>query len=343
MDAILLPCQKSLGIGKSVFIIVDIGKNHMGNIELAKFLIDKAAEAGVDAVKFQTHVVDDEQRKEHVISPHYAKPRYEWLKKNTYPLEWWKELAEHAKKKNIIFFSTPMSVAAVDLLEQVGVPLYKVGSGDVTDLFLLEAIGRTGKPVILSSGMSELHEVERAVKTLKIFTDKVVLMHCVSEYPCPPEHLNLRVIQTLQQKFALPVGLSDHVLEFETAYAAVALGAVALEKHLTLDRQLPGPDHKVSLIPSELSLFVRQVRNVEKSLGDGVKRVLEGEAKFRPVFHKSIVARVPIKKGTVIEKALLTVKRPGGGFYPHELEKVIGKKAANDIAQDALLLPSDLA
>lgn len=343
MKTVKITEEKSIGIGQPVFITVDIGKNHNGSIEEAKWLVDKAVEAGVDAVKFQTHIVEDEQRRVAVTSPHFEdEKRYDWVKKNTMPKEFWKELFGYCKGKGVIAYSTPMSSAATELLEKLGVPLFKIGSADITDLFMIEKIAKTGKPVILSSGMNTLEDVELAINTIKKHHDSLVLMHCVSEYPCPPEHLNLKAIKNLREKFDLPVGLSDHVLEIETVSAAVALGAVAVEKHFSRNRMQYGPDHKVSLIPEELKDMVKRIRNVEKALGSGEKVMIKEESKFVPIFHKCITAKADIPKGTIITKNMLCAKRPGGGLAPKLVDQVIGKMAKEDIKEDSLIKLEDL-
>jgi N-acetylneuraminate synthase/N,N'-diacetyllegionaminate synthase len=345
MKSIKVAKHRFIGFGQPVFITVDIGKNHNGSIEESKWLIDKAVEAGVDAVKFQTHG-DDEQRKldKDYYSPHFDKiDRYSWVKKNIMSSEFWIELKEYAESKGAIFYSTPMSVSAAKLLGEIGVPLFKVGSADVTDLFMIEEIAKTGKPVIISTGMNKLEDIELAVKKVKEYHNKIILMHCVSEYPCPPEHLNLKAINFLRKKFGLPVGLSDHVLEIETASAAVALGAVAIEKHFTRDRNEFGPDHKASLLPEELKLMVKNIRNVEKAMGNGKKELLEGESKFIPMFHKSITAKIDIPEGTIITQDMIAAKRPGeGGLAPKLVARVVGKKTKTDIKKDSLILLEDL-
>jgi N,N'-diacetyllegionaminate synthase len=343
--------NRTIGPGEPVFLTLDIGKNFIDVEEAeplpvllrkAQRLIDAAIDCGVDAVKFQTHVVEDEQRALPITSPHFNKTRYEWLQRNSFPKEWWASLFRYAEQKGIIAYSTPMSVAAAEILDSLGIPLFKIGSGDVTDLVLLEAVAKTGKPVILSSGMSTMEELRTAVALIRNYNQQLILMHCVSEYPCPPEHLNLNVIKTLQEEFTLPVGLSDHVLENETAFAAVALGAVAIEKHFTFDRGAYGPDHKVGLLPDEVKALVRGVRIVEKALGTGVKTLLPKEEEFRRVFHKSVVARALIPEGAVITRAMLAVKRPGGGIEPKEIDSVAGKRAKRAIPKDALLRLEDV-
>ncbi len=344
MRSIKVTKKRMIGPDEPVFITVDIGKNHNGSMKEAKWLIDKAVEAKVDAVKFQTHIVDDEIRNNvKIISPHFKQmDRYSWVKQNTMSKEWWEEISSYASKKDVIFYSTPMSTAAGDLLDEIGVPLFKVGSADVSDLFMIESLAKKKKPIILSTGMHHLDDVSLAIKTIKKHSDKIVLMHCVSEYPCPPEHLNLRVIETLRDKFDFPVGLSDHVLEIETACAAVALGAVAIEKHFTRDRTQFGPDHKVSLTPDELKEMVKKIRNVEKAIGSSDKTILNGESKFTSIFYKSLTSLVDISKGTVITRDMLTAKRPGDGIYTKDVGKVLGKKAKTNIAKDQLIRVKDL-
>lgn len=344
MKKIRITSSRAIGENEPVFISADIGKNHNCSMKEAEWLVDKANEAGVDAVKFQTHVVDDEQRKVRVVAPHFkARDRYSWVKQNTLPKEWWQDVFDYAKSRGVICYSTPMSCAAAELLEEVGVCMFKISSADVTDLFLVETVAKTGKPVIISSGMNSLEDIELAIRKIREYHDNVVLLHCVSEYPCPPKRVNLRVIGVLRQKFGLPVGFSDHSLENDAAVAAVALGAVAIEKHFSRNRKQFGPDHKFSLTPAGLKDLVRRVRGTELALGDGKRVLSKNEAAFIPVFHKSLVAKTEVLKGTIVCREMLAAKRPGeGGLPPKFAAKVVGKKAKRTIRADSLVLLEDL-
>jgi sialic acid synthase SpsE len=338
MKSIFINNDIQIGQGCPTFISVDIGKNHLGSLDLAKYLVLKAKETGVTGVKFQTHVVDDEQRKEHVISPHFNKSRYEWVRDNTMPFEWWNELFHFANENAVLAYSTPMSLKAAELLEKLDIPIFKIGSADVSDLEMIEFITDLKKPVFLSSGMHNMEDLELAVNTIRKKHDNIILMHCVSNYPCPPEGLNIKIMETLHKRFELPVGLSSHALSLPTDFAAVALGAVAIEKHFSLMRDMPGPDHKVSLIPQELTRLVHGIREVKSCLGSSKKSIQNSEEKFIPVFHKSVTSLIKIKKGETLNKEMVTLKRPGGGIYWKDLSKILGKKANRDILADHLLL-----
>jgi len=339
LDRVELNKDIQVGAGEPTFVSVDIGKNHLGSIEFAKELVLQAKDCGVDAVKFQTHIVEDEQRNEQVISPHYHKPRYEWLKENTMPPEWWHEIFSFCKQSQVFAYSTPMSIAAAKMLDEIGVPVFKISSADVSDLEMIEFIAGTEKPVIISTGMHSFDHLEIALRTIRKIHNQIIVMHCVSLYPCPVEKLNLRLIKTLRHRFNVHVGLSDHVISWPVALAAVALGAVAIEKHFSLSRDLPGPDHKVSLTPQELSQMIKRIREVEVALGCGEKRLSEDELLYEPVFHKCLTSRGIIKKDEELTRKMVTLKRPGGGIYWHELSVYLGRKVVKDIPADTLLLP----
>ena len=359
--------NKIIGEGEPVFIIAEIGKNFIQTekdrpveeyLENAKKLVDAAVEAGADAVKFQTHNVEDEILNIKFISPHFPNwkggDRYGWISRNTFKTpvkEFWLPLKKYCQEKGILFFSTPMSRRAAQILnEEVGVDLWKIGSGDILDFVMLDYIRRTDKPIILSSGMSTLEELEKAVNFIKEKNKKIILMHCVSKYPCPPEDLQLGTIGALQKKFNLPVGFSDHSLSINSVLASVSLGAVVVEKHFSMSRQLWGPDHKASLEPKELKELTGRAREIEKdetmkqaitqgefvrrTWGAGDKILQDDEAVFRPLFRKSLVAGRDIKKGEVIQAGMVYAMRPQevlGGLPSEKYESVIGKKAAKDI------------
>jgi N,N'-diacetyllegionaminate synthase len=325
--------HRVIGEGEPVFITAELGKNHLGSPTLAKFLIDKARQAGVDAVKFQTHIVSDEQLEDHVVSPHFDRPRYEWVKENTLPKEWFEEVFDYARKVGLICYSTPMSRAAAELLYDVGVPVFKIGSADMIDFHMLEFVAQTKKPMILSTGMCTMEEIKRSLGFVTRYNDQIVLMHAVSLYPCPPELVNLKAMWTLREAFGRPVGFSDHSVGIHLSIAAVAMGAVCIEKHCTLDRSLPGPDHKISLSPEELMLMVKDIRELELARGDGVKRRLPEEEKYASVFWKCIVSSKTIKRGQVISRDMLRTKRPFKGISAVEISNVVGKKALVDIEQ----------
>jgi N-acetylneuraminate synthase/N,N'-diacetyllegionaminate synthase len=244
-------------------------------------------------------------------------------------------LRAYCQAKGIVFLSTPHDTESIDVLEALGVGAYKVGSGDITNLPFLRAVAAHGKPILLSTGMCTLGEVEAALAAIREEqNDRIVLLHCVSEYPAAVEDCNLRAIQTLRTAFHTPVGYSDHTMSEGTVLAAVALGACVIEKHLTLNRGMPGPDHAASAEPQELARLVASIRAVERALGDGVKRPTAGELENRAAVRKSVVARHVIPAGTVIEREMLAVKRPGTGLHPGLTEEIIGKRARVRIDED---------
>ncbi len=331
------------------FIIAEAGINHNGSLDLAKKLVDAAVEAGVDAVKFQTFkseylVAEDVEMADYQEKNTGRKEsQLEMLKRLELSKEDFKELKEYCDEKGTVFLSTPHTEDAVDFLEPL-VPAYKVGSGDLTNLSFLEKIAQKKKPIILSTGMADLKEVEQAVRTIKkAGNENVILLHCVTNYPCPIEEVNLKAILTLKNKFNLPVGYSDHTLGITVSIMAAAMGAQVLEKHFTLDNNLAGPDHKASLNPEELKAMVKAVRNVEKSFGDGVKKPTPSEEIIKKEVRKSIIANTDIPEGTEITRDMLIIKRPGTGILPKNLDKIVGKKTKKDIRKDALISFKDLS
>lgn len=345
-------------IRQGVFVIAEAGKNFIQTEEEkpvaeyltnAKQLVDEAVKAGADAIKFQTHNVEDEQLAINIISPHFkGADRYNWVTRNTKatPLnEFWKPLKHYCDEKNIIFFSTPMSRGAAILLNTVGVNVWKIGSGDILDFVTLDYIRNSKKPIIISSGMSTLEEIQKSITFIKEKNDCIALMHCVSKYPCPPEELHLKTIEFYKEQFDIPIGFSDHSLGIDSALAAVAMGATIIEKHFSLSRTLWGADHKVSLTPQEFSKLVQGVhemqRNstkkdeilnndvVKKGMGSKAKILQEGEAVFRPLFRKSLMAGQDIPTNTTITPDMLYAMRPqqyAKGLPSEEYKSVIGKK-----------------
>jgi N-acetylneuraminate synthase/N,N'-diacetyllegionaminate synthase len=341
---------KQIGDGHPCFIIAEAGVNHNGSLELALQLVDAAVEAGADAVKFQTF------KAEKLISA--STPKADYQKATTGTAEAQLEMvrrlemseamtcsvAEHAAKRKIVFLSTAFDEESADLLVRVGVPAFKVGSGDLTDLPLLEFLGRKRKPVILSTGMSFLAEVESAVETLLVSgCRELVLLHCVSSYPASPEAANLKAIQTMKRHFNVPVGFSDHSLGNELAIAAVALDADIIEKHITLDVHLAGPDHGASLTPEAFKNMSRSIRLIEAGRGDGVKRPTTGEQNVRDVARRSIVAASTIPRGAILTRDMLAFKRPGTGISPADWKKIVGKSTVREIPVDTLIAIGDLA
>lgn len=345
-------------IQKGVFIIAEAGKNFIQTeeerpveeyLKNAMQLVDEAAKAGADAIKFQTHNVEDEQLNINVTSPHFkGSDRYRWVIRNNKatPIDkFWKPLKAHCEKRGIIFFSTPMSRGAAKILNEVGVNLWKIGSGDILDFVMLDYIRHSGKPIIISSGMSTLEEVEKAVKFLREKNTRVALLHCVSKYPCPPEELHLKTIDLYKEKFDIPIGFSDHSFGIESDLVAVAMGATILEKHFSMSRMLWGSDHKVSMTPEELSDLVIGVNKIiasaeekqkvlesdfaKKGMGSKAKVLQEGEAVFRPLFRKSLMAGQDIPVGTILKPEMIYAMRPqqyAGGLPSEKYEEVLGQK-----------------
>jgi N-acetylneuraminate synthase/N,N'-diacetyllegionaminate synthase len=327
-----------------VFVIAEAGVNHNGDLDLARRLVDAAADAGADAVKFQTFRTDA------LVSGTAPKARYQvettggaesqraMLARLELSAEAHAGLRERATRRGLVFFSTPFDEASADLLVDLGVELLKVPSGEVTNLPLLRHVAAKGRPVLLSTGMSTLDEVATAVETIeKAGGPPLAILHCVSAYPAPPEDTNLRALDTLRARFGCPVGLSDHSLGLEIALAAVARGAAVLEKHLTLDRALPGPDHRASLPPADFAALVRGVRAVEAALGDGDKRPMPSEIDTRAVARRSLVAARALPAGHRLTRADVAIKRPGTGIAPGELDGVLGRRLARALVADELL------
>ena len=335
---------KLIGQGAPCFIIAEAGVNHNGDVRLARKLIDAAVEAGADAVKFQTFEAEElvtetaekaDYQKETTGS---KESQFQMLKKLELSEKDFESLFIYAQKKGIISLSTPFDKGSADLLDKLGVPAFKIGSGEITNFPLLKHIAAKQKPVILSTGMSTLDEVDRAVRTLKKDgSGEIALLHCVSCYPASTEDTNLRAMETIRRKFNMPVGLSDHSIGIHIPVAAVALGACIIEKHFTLDKNLPGPDHRASLEPDELREMVCAIREVEGALGSGVKRPVKAELDTRKAARRSLVARVDIPAGTIITEKMLDVKRPGTGVAPGEINLVIGKRARKPIRRNEVI------
>jgi N,N'-diacetyllegionaminate synthase len=342
--------KKEIKIGESVigpnhptYIIAEIGANHNRDLNIAKTLIDKAAEAGVNAVKFQTYRAESLYSKH---APKFSKDDinpFDLIKENELPREWHKELFEYAAHKKLNFLSSPFDYDAVDDLDTIGVPAFKVASFELIDLGLLKHIAQKHKPIILSVGLATLGEIEEALDIIRAQkNDDIVLLHCASLYPSPPEVVNLNAIQTLSKAFQIPVGFSDHTLGIHIAIAAVAKGANIIEKHFTLDRTMKGPDHSFAIEPNELKLLVKNIRDVEKATGSGVKERSKAEQEMYEKGRRSIIAARDIKKGTKIEREWLIVKRPGYGIKPKYLDIVVGRTAKRDIKSDEWITWDDI-
>ena len=331
-------------IGKKVFIIAEIGMSHDGSLGQAKAFIDAAAETGVAAVKFQTHVADAETLKDAPTPPYFTdEPRYEYFKRTAFNLEQHLILKNHAESKGLEFTSSPFSLEAVELLEKVGVRTYKIPSGEVTNLPLLERVAKTGKKILLSSGMSSYSELDEAVATIQHYNKNMVILHCTSKYPCPYEDVGLNLLEEFKKRYKLPVGLSDHTPGIYAPLAAVVLGATVIEKHFTISKKLYGPDAKYSLEPPEFKQLVDGIRALEVMLANPVDKDDIGKFKeMRDTFQKSIVSLVDIPSGTEIRREMISTKKPGGGLHPRYFELSIGKKVKRDIKKDSLIFEEDI-
>lgn len=341
--------SKEVGPGNPCFVIAEAGVNHDGDLQLALRLVDAAADADADAVKFQTF------RADRVASPDAPKAAYqealtpagesqlEMLRRLELGADGFARLQQRAHERGLVFLSTPFDVESVELLDRLGVAGFKIASPDLVNPLLLEDVGRRGRPVILSTGLADLTEVEAAVETLRAAgTHEIVVLHCVSAYPAPVEEANVRAIVTMSTALRLPVGYSDHTEGDEAALAAVALGAVALEKHLTLDPSLPGPDQRASLDPESFAALVRRVRLVELSLGTGVKSPSESERRNAPTVRRSLAAAGDLAAGTTLRREMLTALRPGTGIPATQIAEVVGRRIRRALGEGELIAPDDL-
>lgn len=327
-----------------VLIIAEAGVNHNGDIKIAKQLIDAAADAGADIVKFQTFkaenlVTQAAKKAEYQLqTTSKAESQFQMLKKLELSVEDHKELIKYSKENNIDFLSTPFDLDSLQLLIDVGIDTIKLPSGEITNYPLLKKSAETGKRIILSTGMSNLEEIKATVKVLKINgASEIILLHCNTQYPTPFEDVNLTAMNTIAEATGLPVGYSDHTNGIEVPIAAVAMGATVIEKHFTLDRNMEGPDHKASLEPHELKAMVSAIRNIEKAMGDGVKEPSESEKENIGIARKSIVACKNIKKGEVFTEQNITTKRPGTGINPMRWNEILGTRAIKNFYEDELI------
>lgn len=328
------------------FIIAEAGVNHNGSINLAKKLVDHAANAGADAIKFQTfkavNLVTKKAKKAKYQKETTNKKtsQFSMLKKLELNIDSHKKLISYCKKKNIIFISSPFDKESIDLLSKLGLKIFKIPSGEITNLPYLRHIGKLNKKLILSTGMSNMKEVKNAVKVLITSGTKkknITVLHANTEYPTPMKDVNLKAMVTLGKELSLDFGYSDHTLGIEVNIAAVALGAKCIEKHFTLDCKMNGPDHKASIEPFQLKEMIKAIRNIEQTLGDGKKKPSHSEKKNIHVVRKSIVAKTKIKKGQLFSINNITTKRPGTGISPMKWDKIIGTKATKDYKEDELI------
>jgi N,N'-diacetyllegionaminate synthase len=345
-DTDILIGQRVIGSGSNVFVVAEIGINHDGSVSQAERLIDAAADAGADAVKFQSYRVDRlliPSRDRYAQQADGTESAYQMLRRCELSWDDQEKLKKHADARGVLFLSTPFDEESTDFLDSLGVPVFKIASADITHVPLLRHVASKGKPILLSTGMSFLSEVADAIYNLREGgAQEILLMHCVSMYPASPQHMNLRALQTLQSYFELSVGLSDHSEGILMPLVAVSLGAVLIEKHFTLDKNAPGPDHKASMDPNDLNLLIKSLREVEASLGDGRKRPSDVEEESRLFARRSIVAAVDIRAHEPIAQWMLTFKRPGSGLEPRHWEKVIGMTARRNIGKDTILQWEDL-
>ncbi|MCI9033383.1 MAG: N-acetylneuraminate synthase [Lachnospiraceae bacterium] len=327
-----------------VFIIAEAGVNHNGDIKIAKRLIDAAVGAGADAVKFQTFKAENlvcktAQKAEYQMkTTNQSETQYDMLKKLELTEQMHKELMEYCMKKNILFLSTPFDVESIKLLSGLGMQTFKIPSGEITNLPYLRETAKQQKKVILSTGMSSMDEVKAAVDVLKDSGAKdITLLHCNTQYPTPVPDVNLLAMVKMREELGLPVGYSDHTQGIEIPIAAAALGAVVIEKHFTLDKNMEGPDHKASLEPLELKQMVESIRKTELALGNGIKQASESEKTNVEIVRKSIVAAVNIKKGEKYTEKNLTTKRPGNGINPMRWDEIIGMTSDRDYKTDEMI------
>lgn len=331
---------------KPVVIIAEAGVNHNGDYELAQKMVIAAKEAGADYIKFQT------AKPELVISRYAEKAEYqkdttgesesqlEMCQKIHLDLDAYKPLAQYCHEVGIKFISTPFDLTSIDVLNEIDMDFWKIPSGELTNYPYLVKIAKTKKDVVMSTGMCELDEIQAAIDVLTshgLNKSQIQLLHCNTEYPTPMRDVNLAAMQEMQQRFHLPVGYSDHTCGIEVPIAAVAMGATIIEKHFTLDKNMPGPDHKASLEPQELKAMVESIRNIEQAIGSGHKQVSESERKNIHIARKSIVAATTIKQGEIFTESNLYVKRPGNGINPMRWNEVLGQRAKRDFSEDELI------
>lgn len=328
----------------NVYIIAEAGVNHNGSLELAKKLVDSAKDSGADCIKFQTFIAKNiasknaykaEYQKQQINSD---ESQLEMLSKLELTFNEFVELKEYCNSKKIEFLSTAFDFESIDFLKSLNMKKWKIPSGDITNLTYLIKIAKLNKPIILSTGMSTMDDIRKAIHVLRDNgSGEITVLHCTTEYPTPFEDVNLKAMETIYKEFDVSVGYSDHTRGIEIPIAAVAMGATVIEKHFTLDRNMEGPDHKASLEPAELKAMVSAIRNVEIAIGTGEKKPAESEKKNMVIARKSIIAKQKINKGEVFTEENLTIKRPGNGISPMRWFEVIGKKAVRNFEEDELI------
>lgn len=337
-----------IGNKNQIFIIAEIGVNHNGDVRIAKKLIDVAFQAGADAVKFQTFFSKDHISKYAPIADYQKndssiETQLELVTKLELTKEEFLDLKKYTENYGLVFLSTPFDFKSVDLLMDLDITCFKISSGDLTNKPLLEKIAKTGKPIILSTGMANLLEINESINWLvSSGCEKISLMQCTSSYPTEIKDCNLMVIKTLRENFDVPIGFSDHTIDSISSITAVGVGAVLIEKHITLDHNLDGPDHSMSMEPKEFQQFVQNIRNAEKSLGSGIKETLPCEENVKKLARKSIVALSDIPKGTSLNFQNVGIKRPGTGIPPKFIENIIGRKINRSIKEDSIINWDDI-
>jgi len=329
----------------SCLIIAEVGSVHDGSLGNARNLIETAKECGATAVKFQTHLAAAETLREAPMPPFFrGEPRFEYFERTAFTRDQWRLLKIHCEQHGTEFLSSPFSLEAVELLEDVGVCRYKIGSGEVTNTPLLEVVAQTGKPVLLSSGMSNWVELDEAVQTVLRKHDRLTLLQCTSEYPCSYEQVGLNVMREMRERYKLPVGLSDHTLTNYASFAAVVLGASVIEKHLTFSRKMYGSDAQHSLEPNEFAELVQGIRAIEDILISPVDKDAKAVelADMKAIFEKSVVSLVDIPADTLLSSDMLAVKKPGTGIPARRLKEILGRRVVRNVRKDALLREEDL-
>lgn len=327
----------------SVYVIAEVGVNHNGSFELACKLVDVAKAAGADCIKFQTFksknlVSRNAQKAEYQKKTTGEGSQVDMLKALELSFDEFRDLKAYCDSVGIAFLSTPFDFDSIQFLNSIDMPFWKIPSGEITDYPYLVALARTGKPIVLSTGMSDMDDIAAAIRVLRENgAADIKLLHCNTEYPTPFEDVNLRAMMTMRNAFGLEVGYSDHTKGIEVPVAAVAMGATIIEKHITLDRNMEGPDHRASLEPDELTAMITGIRNIEKALGDGNKKPSPSEKKNISVARKSIVAKCRIRKGELFTENNITVKRPGTGISPMKWSSIVGTKATRDFEEDELI------
>ncbi|MBA2372443.1 MAG: N-acetylneuraminate synthase family protein [Chloroflexi bacterium] len=338
---------RCLGVGSPTLVIAEVAQAHDGSLGTAHAFVDAIADAGADAVKFQTHIAHAESTPAEPFRVPFSLQdvsRYAYWERTAFTEEQWRELAEHARERALLFLSSPFSLEAVELLERIGVPAWKIGSGEVGNSELLARVAATGLPILVSSGMSALNELDRTVSQVRDVGSPVVVLQCTSEYPCPPERTGLNLIAVFRERYACPVGLSDHSGTIYPSLAAVALGASVIEVHVTLSREMFGPDVQASVTTHELCQLCDGVRFLDRALTEPVDKdaLARDFEPLREIFTKSVVVRTDLPAGTILQQGHLTLKKPGTGLPAERIPTLVGRRLKRSVRSDELLQEDDL-